>query len=180
VFEFRARRLVNGGKNAAEAYQEISLFRRFRTQEYLSNAGCSGLIRLRRAWFATEVALLCALISAAPSVMSKRCPMSDETAAVATPAQALPPGSFSVPTAFDLERMLSVNEAAVLVGLSPYSLRRHHRHLIRRLTPGRVGIRLRDVLSIGGNNATATNTTTTRPAKRGTVLPTKIVAIFPS
>jgi hypothetical protein len=80
--------------------------------------------------------------------------MPDETA-VAAPAapQALPPGSFSVPTAFDLERMLSINEAAVLVGLSPYSLRRHHRHLIRRLTPGRVGIRLRDVLSIGNPNS---------------------------
>jgi hypothetical protein len=52
--------------------------------------------------------------------------------------------------------MLSINEAAVLVGLSPYSLRRHHRHLIRRLTPGRVGIRLRDVIAIGNGTANST------------------------
>jgi hypothetical protein len=66
AFKLRARRPDNGGKNAAEAMQEISLFRHLRLHEYLSNAGCSGLIRLRRAWFATGVALLCALISAAP------------------------------------------------------------------------------------------------------------------
>jgi hypothetical protein len=90
--------------------------------------------------------------------------MSDETAAAPAVSQTLPPGSFSVPTAFDLERMISVNEAAVLVGLSPYSLRRHHRHLIRRLTPGRVGIRLRDVLAIGSPNAPASTTTNSNAA----------------
>jgi hypothetical protein len=60
-----------------------------------------------------------------------------------------------VPVAFGPDRMLSLNEACVLVGLSRDSLRRHHAHLIRRLSPGRVGVRLRDALSIGGGNTTA-------------------------
>jgi hypothetical protein len=57
------------------------------------------------------------------------------------------------PATFD-DRMLSLDEAAALTRLSRDSLRRHHSHLIRRLSPRRVGIRLRDALSIG-NNATS-------------------------
>jgi hypothetical protein len=59
------------------------------------------------------------------------------------------------PTAFDLDQMLDLQEAAALVGLSRDSLKRHYPHLIRRLTPGRVGIRVRDVLGIGNPNAPA-------------------------
>jgi hypothetical protein len=54
-----------------------------------------------------------------------------------------------VPPAFELDRMISIDEAAALAGLSRDSIRKHHRHLIRRLSPGRIGLRVRDVLAIG-------------------------------
>jgi hypothetical protein len=73
-----------------------------------------------------------------------------------TPAQSV---RGCVPVVFGPDRMLSLNEAAVFVGLSRDTLRRHYAHLIRRLTPGRVGIRLRDALAIG-NSTAAANTTT--------------------
>jgi hypothetical protein len=62
--------------------------------------------------------------------------------------------------------MLDLNEVAALVGLSRDSIKRHYRHLIRRLTPGRVGIRMRDALTIGspGSSTTATTTTTSNAA----------------
>ena len=65
------------------------------------------------------------------------------------------------PTAFDLDQMLDLKETAALVGLSPDSIKRHYRHLIRRLSPGRVGIRMRDALAIGNPDSPATAATTT-------------------
>jgi hypothetical protein len=53
------------------------------------------------------------------------------------------------PYSFELERVLPLDEAAVLTGLSQDSIRRYYKHLILHLSPRRVGIRLRDVLSIG-------------------------------
>jgi hypothetical protein len=47
------------------------------------------------------------------------------------------------------ERIISLIEAAELTGLSQDSLRRHYSHLIRRLTPRRLGMKLGDVLAIG-------------------------------
>lgn len=47
------------------------------------------------------------------------------------------------------ERFITIAEAAALTGLSEDSLRRHHSHLIRRLSPRRLGMKLGDVLSIG-------------------------------
>jgi hypothetical protein len=61
----------------------------------------------------------------------------------------------TAPYNFELERILGLDEAAVLTGLSQDSLRRHYRHLILHLSPRRVGIRLRDALSIGAGNAAA-------------------------
>jgi hypothetical protein len=51
--------------------------------------------------------------------------------------------------------MVPLNEASVLAGISRDSLRRHYGHLIRQLSPRRVGMRVRDVLSIGSSDANA-------------------------
>jgi hypothetical protein len=60
------------------------------------------------------------------------------------------------PTPFDLDRMLTLAEVVELVGVSRDSIQRHYAHLIRRITPGRVGIRMRDALTIGeGGSITA-------------------------
>jgi hypothetical protein len=63
-------------------------------------------------------------------------------------------GAFA-PVSSELDRMVPLNEASVLAGISRDSLRRHYGHLIRQLSPRRVGMRVRDVLSIGSgsNNA---------------------------
>jgi hypothetical protein len=52
--------------------------------------------------------------------------------------------------AFGPDRMLSLNETAVLAGISRDTIRRRYSHLIHRLSPRRVGVRLKDALSIGG------------------------------
>jgi len=46
-------------------------------------------------------------------------------------------------------RIVSMREASMLTGLSADTLRRHHGHLILRLSAKRCGLRLRDVLTIG-------------------------------
>jgi hypothetical protein len=53
------------------------------------------------------------------------------------------------PTEFELERMLTLDEVAKFRGLSKDSIRRHYGHLIRRLSPRRRGMNLRDALTIG-------------------------------
>jgi hypothetical protein len=76
--------------------------------------------------------------------------MSDSTPSPAEKAAAgAPRANRGAPYSFELERILPLDEAAVLVGLSQDSLRRHYKHLILHLSPRRVGIRLRDALSIG-------------------------------
>jgi hypothetical protein len=50
---------------------------------------------------------------------------------------------------FELERMLTLDEVAEFRGLSKDGIRRHYAHLIRRLSPRRVGMKLRDALTIG-------------------------------
>jgi hypothetical protein len=58
------------------------------------------------------------------------------------------------PTAkFELDRILSIDEVVALSGLSRDTIRRHHSHLIRRLSPRRLGIRLGDALSMIGAGA---------------------------
>jgi hypothetical protein len=60
------------------------------------------------------------------------------------------------PTAkFELDRILSIDEVVALSGLSRDTIRRHYSHLIRRLSPRRLGMRLGDALTIGGGNASA-------------------------
>jgi hypothetical protein len=56
---------------------------------------------------------------------------------------------YTLPVALEGERIISLREAAEIAGVSTDTLRRSHGHLVIRLSPRRVGIRLRDVLSIG-------------------------------
>jgi hypothetical protein len=53
------------------------------------------------------------------------------------------------PPEIEFERIVTLDEAAKLAGISVDGLRRHYAHLIRRLSPRRVGMRVRDALSIG-------------------------------
>jgi hypothetical protein len=64
-----------------------------------------------------------------------------------TPTTRRPPGSAT--SFYALEKIVTIDEAAEIAGISRDSIRRHHSHLIRRLSPRRVGLRLRDVLQIG-------------------------------
>jgi hypothetical protein len=48
----------------------------------------------------------------------------------------------------ELERVLPINEACRITNLSRDGLQRHHRDKIVRLSPRRVGMKLRDVLAI--------------------------------
>jgi len=59
------------------------------------------------------------------------------------------------PPGLELERMLTLDETAELTGLSTDTLRRRYTHLIRRLSPRRVGMKLRDVLTIGTSEESA-------------------------
>ena len=52
-------------------------------------------------------------------------------------------------SAIELARIVSLAEAARIIGISEDGIRRHHSHLIRRMSPRRVGIRLGDLLEIG-------------------------------
>jgi hypothetical protein len=51
-------------------------------------------------------------------------------------------------TALDLERLVSVPEAARLRGVSPTTIRRYHRDKIVKVSPNREGIPLKDVFQI--------------------------------
>jgi hypothetical protein len=52
-------------------------------------------------------------------------------------------------TPLDRRRVLPLGEVTELTGLSRDSIYRHYGHLIRRLSPRRVGMRLGDALKIG-------------------------------
>ena len=63
-------------------------------------------------------------------------------------ANLLPPAT-GPPSAFEPERIITLAEAAQLTGLSEDSLRRHYASLFRRLSPRRIGMKLRDAPTIG-------------------------------
>jgi len=52
-------------------------------------------------------------------------------------------------TAIDLERHISVDEAAELKGVSRDTFRRHFAHLIRKPSPRRLTVKLRDLIAEG-------------------------------
>jgi hypothetical protein len=54
-----------------------------------------------------------------------------------------------LPREIELERIVSLDDAAKIIGISRDGLLRHHRHLIRQLTPRRIGMKLKDVIAIG-------------------------------
>jgi hypothetical protein len=53
------------------------------------------------------------------------------------------------PSAFELDRILTLDEVSDFTGLSEDGIRRHYSRLILRLSPRRVGMRLRHALTIG-------------------------------
>jgi hypothetical protein len=59
------------------------------------------------------------------------------------------------PTALDLERKISVAEAARLNNVSVDTFLRHHRRLVRKISPRRNVVRLADALAIGGEAKSA-------------------------
>jgi hypothetical protein len=50
-------------------------------------------------------------------------------------------------SALDLEKHVSVPEAAEYLDISEDTFRRHYSHLIKKLSPRRVAVRLRDLLT---------------------------------
>jgi hypothetical protein len=50
-------------------------------------------------------------------------------------------------TALELESIVPVPKAAHLRGVSVDTFKRHYRHLIRKLSPRREGVKLRDLLT---------------------------------
>jgi hypothetical protein len=58
-----------------------------------------------------------------------------------------PPLNLPSLKALDLERHVSVLEAAQMMGISADTFKRHYRHLIRKPSPRRCTVKLRDVLS---------------------------------
>jgi hypothetical protein len=50
-------------------------------------------------------------------------------------------------SALDLEKHVSVRAAAEIRGISRDTFKRHYAHLIRKLSPRREGVKLRDLLS---------------------------------
>jgi hypothetical protein len=51
-------------------------------------------------------------------------------------------------TAIELERILSLDEAAQLASVSSDTLKRNHRDKLVRLSPRRLGMRVRDALML--------------------------------
>jgi hypothetical protein len=48
----------------------------------------------------------------------------------------------------ELEKLITIERASEIVGISDDSFRRHYGHLIRRITPRRIGVRVRDLLTV--------------------------------
>jgi hypothetical protein len=55
--------------------------------------------------------------------------------------------SNSALSALELEKHVSVPEAARIMGVSPDTFKRHFKHLIRKPTPRRCTVKLRDLLA---------------------------------
>jgi hypothetical protein len=55
----------------------------------------------------------------------------------------LPPLKLALPLDKCLDSYVSPAQAAEILNVSPDTVRRHYAHLFRRLSPGRIGIKLR-------------------------------------
>ncbi len=60
----------------------------------------------------------------------------------------MPRDEVELPDAIARERIISVQQAADLAGISYDSFIRHHRHLIKKLSPRRIGVKLADALEL--------------------------------
>ena len=56
---------------------------------------------------------------------------------------------YRLPPELEGEKIVSLREAYELTGLSPDAWRDHYPHLILRLSPRRLGIKLKHVLGVG-------------------------------
>jgi hypothetical protein len=124
----------------------------------ISGAGYDGThFNASRRIFMRETAAKPSVIFCASPRYPAHCsemPMSSDPIdeAVAALGQHRPPATEApsgTPTVFELDRMLTLDEVAKFRGLSKDSIRRHYPHLIRRLSPRRRGMNLRDALTIG-------------------------------
>jgi DeoR/GlpR family transcriptional regulator of sugar metabolism len=59
------------------------------------------------------------------------------------------PAITGTPTALDLQRKISVKEAAALNNVSEDTFKRHYSHLIKQISPKRGAVTLGDALAIG-------------------------------
>jgi hypothetical protein len=57
------------------------------------------------------------------------------------------------PTALDLQRKISVKEAAALNNVSEDTFKRHYSHLIKKISPRRAVVALSDALAVGDANS---------------------------
>jgi hypothetical protein len=56
-------------------------------------------------------------------------------------------------SSIELERHISVPEAAKFKGISPDTFKRHYRHLIRKVSPRRNVVKVRDLLAVEPSTA---------------------------
>ncbi len=63
---------------------------------------------------------------------------------MSTPAD----GDFKLPSSLELDRIISLPEAEKVSSLSVNSWKRHHADKVVKLSPRRLGVRLRDALMI--------------------------------
>lgn len=56
---------------------------------------------------------------------------------------------FKLPAELTLDRIITLQEAEAVSSLSPDSWKRHHPDKVVELSPGRLGLRLRDALMFG-------------------------------
>jgi hypothetical protein len=75
--------------------------------------------------------------------------MTDEKPKRTRPLVMVVPTIAGAPTVLDLERKISVKEAATLNNISEDTFHRRHKHLIKQVSPRRGVVRLGDALALG-------------------------------
>jgi hypothetical protein len=75
--------------------------------------------------------------------------MADEKPKRPRPLAMVVPTIVGAPTVLDLERKISVREAAALNNISEDTFHRHYRHLVKQISPRRGVVRLGDALALG-------------------------------
>jgi hypothetical protein len=63
----------------------------------------------------------------------------------------MPADDFKLPTKYELDRIISLQEAKRISSLSPDSWKRNHRDKLLELSPRRFGVRLGDALMLKAN-----------------------------